>query len=125
MESIHNALHAVFGAAVSIALGYSLKFSSINDIMEPSATLIFAVSLAVSGEMMRVNIQNGRPCWYPGTFSVGGVLLYVLTTASLIGFKDGVISLKPEPAAIFIAYIMVMWSVSLAVAGFLQREFGK
>lgn len=125
MESIHNALHAVFGAAVSIALGYSLQLNSINDVTEPSATLIFAVSLAVSGELMRVNIQNGKPCWYPGTFSVASVLLYVLTTASLIDVSDGVISLKPEPAAIFIAYIMIMWTASLAIVGFLQREFAK
>lgn len=123
MDNIHTAIHTIFGAAISIALSYDMKFQKIEDVFYPLVTLIVGVSAAVVSEMIRSKLIFRRSCGIEIVFGILTLILFVVVKLDAIGLSnDGVVSFKADPNAVFLALILALWMISIGATGMAQRK---
>jgi len=123
MESLHTALHTVFGAAISVAMGYAMKFEAIQDIVSPASSLLIAISAAVMGELIRNKIVDGRPFGLDIFITGTGILFFLIVKMDALGVsRDGLVSFRPDPNAVFLSLLLFFWVASTSFVGLLQRK---
>lgn len=123
MENIHTAIHTIFGAAISIALSYDMKFNNINEVFYPLFALVVGVCAAVISELIRAKVIVNITWTKEAAFGAITLLLFVVAKIDAFGLsREGVVSFKPDPNGVFLALVLALWMFTIGATGFLQRK---
>ncbi|MBO3760470.1 hypothetical protein [Ciceribacter sp. L1K22] len=123
MNNVHTAIHTLFGAAISVALAYDMKFENIEQVWQPTITLVFGAAVAILSELIREKIACRTSFIYEVLIGFATILLYMAIKIDALGLSsDGVVSFKPDPNSVFLALILAMWMLSIGVSGIMQKE---
>ncbi|MCJ9670921.1 MULTISPECIES: hypothetical protein [unclassified Neorhizobium] len=104
-------------------MGYSLKFDALSQIYIPISTLIFAITIAVVAEIIRLKLLSYNTAKFEIGIVIVTIFLFVAIKTDIFGISEnGTISFRPDPYAVFICAILFLWVLSLACAGVIQRS---
>lgn len=123
LASVHTAIHTIFGATISVALGLAIKINYISDIYAPIGRFFLILCIVLLSEICHELIRDRKRIIHIFFVMITTIIIFLCINTDFSISEQKSIFVTPNPQYLFVATLMLIWFLTLTVTGFVRRSY--